>query len=146
MSSEKDKARERARYASLSLDEKHAKGLAANERAKARRDALKAENEALRSASVGLERRKTYGGDELLSFVPFRMWLLQKQKDYGGSSALAKAIGYDEAIVRRWLQGYVWESRSTRWCGPTPILSITFRVVDEVLTREGTTSMGALYP
>lgn len=150
-SSEKDKERERARYAALSPDEKKAKGREANERKQAKLDRLKTLEQEYRRLyrEQNNIRQDIYRGQPLLDFTPFRMWLIGKHREYGQVTALAKIIGQDEARVRMWLRGFVWERArvdGADYCGPTPVRTITIDVVDRALQAEGSTTLDQLYP
>lgn len=150
-SSERDKERERARYAALSPEEKKAYGKRANGRTKAKLERLKTleiEYRRLYREHNNL-RRDIYSGQPLLDVTPFRMWLIGKQREYGDTYALAKIIGQDESRVRMWLQGYVWERprvEGADYCGPTPVRGVTIDVVDRALQAEGSTTLDQLYP
>ena len=146
---ERKRQRERERYASLTTEERRAKGAASNARVKAklaRVKKLEAENFVLKQAARERYHDK-YGGQPLLDFVPFRMWLIQKQREHG-TTALASMFGWDDARIRRYLRGYDWEQKTNRpsLCGPSPIVSVTIDIVDHCLTCEGSTTLGDLYP
>lgn len=144
---ERARARERERYASLTPEQKKAKGDAANARVRAKLQKVrKLEANVLILRRAAQERyRATYGGEPLLDFVPFRMWLILKHREYG-TTRLAEVTGLNERQIRRYLDGFSWEGTGPEWCGPTPITSISIDLVDKCLQREGSVRLEDLYP
>lgn len=151
MSSERDKERERARYAALTPEQKREKGRLANQRKQARLESvrkLERQNYMLRRAARD-RHRKRYGNEPLVDLTPFRMWLLGKQRQHGGTSSLARVLGMDESRLRAFLRGYSFEDPglgAPDWCGPVPIISVSIEVVDRCLTNEGSIRLDDLYP
>lgn len=95
--------------------------------------------------SVLPKERTTYNGDRLVPLMPFRLWLLARlQKEGIPIAVFADRVHKDESLIRRWMEGIVWETQ----CNPQPIHSITINNVDEVLTRSGElpTKLNELYP
>lgn len=69
---------------------------------------------------------------ELLPVGPISEWVTQKAKVYGGNKQLAKYCGVDERTITRLASKEYSET--------------TFALVDEILTREGSTFIWDLYP
>jgi len=155
--------RERARYDKLSEKQKRAKGIRANKQAEKRRNKALAEIERLHTIldkqNVRLEEqwarierarkhtRALYGSvnGTHVDIVPFRMWLLRQYRQHGYNvTTLAQEMGQDEARVRRWLDGYMWNGVGR---DPEPIRSISIANVDQIaVAMEDPGLLSRLYP
>jgi hypothetical protein len=65
-------------------------------------------------------------------FLPFRFWIIKMLRKMNASQ-LADTIGRDESQVRRWADGFYWESDGE----PRAYYTIELRTVDEVFTNYG---------
>lgn len=147
---------ERQKYAKLPPEKKEQWIKRAVESKRKQRQAAEDER-ALARLALAENRRLKYELTGLrngnrLPFIPFRMWLIQRQRELG-TEVLARRIGYPQTQVEQWLAGFVWDNvgnewnnRSTVHCEPQPIYSIHIDVVDRALLGEGTTSLETLYP
>lgn len=154
---------ERERYEKLTLEQKRAKGVKANEQAQKRRDSALHEIERLRKIldkqNVKLDKqydkiersrkivRVPYGTGSgiAVDIIPFRMWLMRqyRQHDYNLGD-LAKHIGQDPSRVRRWLDGYLWNGTGR---DPEPIRSIYIANIDKIGVAVGDPGLlERLYP
>ena len=97
---------------------------------KARRLQRKIEN----INAVSPPPRLVYNGDTLVPILPFRLWLLSyMRRSEETIKAFADRVQQDEAIIRRWMEGIVWEGD----CKPRPVHSVSIGIVDKVLTLSG---------
>ena len=154
----------REHYDKLSDDEKRAKGVKANQQAQKRRDrylsGIEQQAEELAKLEAKIEKmrekmaatraairtpRKSIAGQSTVDIIPFRMWLLRKNRESGyNTSELAFRMGQDEARVRRWLDGYQWNGAGR---DPSPIRVITIGVVDEIaIALDDPGLLDRLYP
>lgn len=156
--------RERERYHSLTPEQKKAKGRRANRQAQKRRDKalayIERQREILDKQNDKIERleqkvehtsklarkRVRYLEDgDYLDIVPFRMWLLRKNRETGYNiDELSEWIGQDPSRVQRWLNGYQWNGAGR---DPEPVLSVHITTVDAVAVKVGDTGLlERLYP
>lgn len=153
--------RERARYDKLTQKQKYERGKKFNEQARKRRnDALQEiarlhkildkQNVKLEKQHARLEKARTRilhweNGEAYLDIVPFRMWLLRQHRQSGYDlTTLAETVGYDESLLRRWMQGFQWNGAGR---DPSPIRSIKFETVDNISVRlEDPGLIDRLYP
>lgn len=113
-------------YASLTTEQKRAKGRRANENARKRRAKWEIE---IHYARMAQDRAKEHYDDENVDIVPFRMWLLGQLKKHNVEE-LARKSGVDHVQLRRWANGYEWPNSS---CDePRPIRSVRLSSVDQV--------------
>jgi len=153
--------KERARYDSLTPQQKRAKGIKANKQAQARRDKqlrqiehqrkmLDKQNVRLEKQWARLEKARTRvlhweNGEAWLDIAPFRMWLLRLNRESGYNlRQLSEALGHDERQVYRWLNGFEWNGAGR---DPTPIRSVSLIIVDNISVKmEDPGLIDRLYP
>ena len=140
--------REKERYDALTPEQKRAKGKKANKQAQKRRDKalvfierqrriLDEQNHKIEILSDKIDRarkanrppRGTVNGSAV-EITPFRMWLLRKHRETGYNvGELAQAVEQDPSRVKRWLDGYMWNSAGR---DPDPIRAIDVGTVDAI--------------
>ncbi len=86
-----------------------------------------------------------YGGEPTLPLGPWQAWIRRMEVKYGGLEALSRACGVGSDRLRRYRRGW---GCSTHKGGSRRhlIYSVSLRIVDEALVREGSTTLDELYP
>ena len=77
----------------------------------------------------------------LVDIKPFRKWLKEKAKYYGGPGPLAKKCGVEQRYIRIIISGYTWKDKKKY-----PIKQVSLSYVDLCLLNEGSTRSHELYP
>lgn len=135
----------RERYQARPLEERRAIGRRANENRRKRIEQAREQAHRARRAYL------PGGGLAELPLTPFRMWLIGRARANGGANSLAREIGVNDEMVRRWLQGYVWDN-DPGWggwasCEPRPIYTVGVATVDRVGVALGEPDLlDRLYP